>query len=235
MVLQQTYRHHAITAEILFAIATAFLFFGEAFYKPYLTPPSVLTRAAGVRSQIALGVLIEFRCVLAIPLIAIVLYAVLQKVSSVLAIGYVAFRLFEAALFANMEIDRLLVLALAEGLSAHPTADVATLEALSQTLTSGEAWAGVSGPIYNIVFVVGMLMLNSMFWKSRLVPRWISAWGINSAVALGGVAVTVLFTSVSDALAIALIAPLAIQEMVLELWFIFKGFNQGALEVLENN
>lgn len=230
---QQRFRKHAIAAGVLFIIATAFLFVGEAFYKPGLTPPDVLAKAAGVKSQIILGILIEFSCVLAIPLIAIVLYPVLRKVSAVLAIGYVGFRLFEASIFASMEVDKLLVLALSESLSAHPSADVATLEVLSQALTGGGPLAGTTGTIYNLVFVVGMLMLNWMLWQGSLVPRWISAWGLISALVLGGVAIIVLFAPIPDTVAIVLIAPLAVQEMVFALWLIVKGFDPDALELIE--
>ncbi|MCP5038212.1 MAG: DUF4386 domain-containing protein [Rhodobacteraceae bacterium] len=218
---------------MLFIIATAFLFVGEAFYKPGLTPPDVLAKAAGAKSQITIGLLIEFTCVLAIPLIAIVLYPILRQVSAVLAIGYVAFRLFEGALFASMEIDKMLVLSLSENLSAHPSADMATLEVLAQSLTGGGPLVGTTGSFYNLVFVIGMLMLNWMLWQSRLVPRWISAWGLISAVVLGSVAILVLFAPIPDTLAIVLIAPLAVQEMVFALWLIIKGFDPDALIKIE--
>jgi len=231
---QKMYRRHAITAGVFVIIATVFLFVGEAFYKPGLTPPNVLAKAAGARSQIAFGILIEFSCVLAIPLTAIALYPVLRQVSAVLAIGYVGFRLFEASIFASMEIDKLFVLSLSESLSAHPSADVATLEVLSQALTGGGPLAGTTGTIYNLVFVVGMLMLNWMLWQSRLVPRWISAWGLISAVVLGGIAIIVLFAPIPDTVAIVLIAPLAVQEMVFALWLIFKGFDPDALVQIDD-
>jgi len=235
MNIQQNFRKHAIVAGVLFIIATVFLFVGEAFYKPSLTPPDVLAKAAGAKSQIILGILIEFSCVLAIPLIAIVLYPLLRKVNAVLAIGYVAFRLFEASIFASTEINRMLVLALSESLSAHPTADVATLEVLSQALIGGEAWGGTSGTIYNLIFVVGMLMLNWMLWQARLVPRWISAWGLISALMLGSIAIIMPFFPISQTIAITLIAPLAVQEMVFALWLIIKGFNPDALEQIANS
>ena len=227
------YRAHAIAAGILFIIATAFLFVGEALYKPGLSPPNILQKAANARSQISAGILIEFLCVLAIPLIPVVLYPILRLVSPVLAIGYVAFRLFEAALFAGMEITKILVLALSKQVLANPSTPSDGLELLATALVGGDAWSGTSGPIYNLVFVSGMLMLNWMLWKSRLVPRWIAIWGMISALALGGIAVAVFFTTVSETIAIPLIAPLAIQEMVLALWFIFKGFDGEALARLE--
>lgn len=225
----QTYRGHAIAAGILFIIATVFLFVGEAFYGPALSGPDVLATAGAVRTQVALGVLIEFSSVLAIPLIAIVLYPVLSRVSTMLAIGYVAFRLFEAALFASQEIDKMLVLALSEAYIAAPPADPESLGLFVRTLTGGDAWSGVSGPFYNLVFVAGMLMLNWMLWRSKLVPRWISGWGMASGLVLGAVAIAVLFVDIPGTVAIVLIAPLAAQEMVLALWFIVRGFDAAAL------
>jgi len=228
----ENYRTHAIWAGVLLIIATAFLFVGEAFYKPALTAPDVLTTASAASTDIAMGVLIEFACVLAIPLVAVALYPVLRRVSASLAIGYLAFRLFEATIFFTLELDRLFVLAISNAYVASPTANTDQIELIINTMIGGEAWSGTSGPLYNIVFVVGMLMLNWMLWTSRLVERWISGWGMVSALVLGGLAIAVLFTEISSSIAIPLIAPLAIQEMVLALRLIFKGFDAAALDRL---
>ena len=225
----RSYRQNAVYAGVFFIIATAFLFVGEAIYGPPLKAPDVLETAAAAASRIRLGIMIEFSCVLAIPLVAVALYPVLRLVSPALAIGYVAFRLFEAAIFAGMEIDRMFVLALSEAHLANPGADAATLQVMVTALIGGEAFSGISGAIYNLGFMIGMLMLNWMFWTSRLVPRWIAGWGIVTAVVLGTLSVAALFVAVPNAVAIALIAPLAVQEMVLAGWFIVKGFDQTAL------
>ncbi len=224
-----SYRENAVYAGIFLIIATAFLFVGEAIYKPPLVAPDVLETAALSAARIRLGIMIEFCCVLAIPLVAIALYPVLRRVSPALAVGYVAFRLFEAAIFAGMEIDRMVVVALSEAYLASPGANAATLDVLIVALIGGEAFAGVSGAIYNLGFVTGMLMLNGMLWTARLVPRWLSAWGMASAVVLGVLAVAALFVSVPGVIAVVLIGPLAVQEMVLALWWIVKGFDRSAL------
>ena len=227
-----SYRQNAVYAGIFLIIATAFLFLGEAIYKPPLTAPDVLQTAALSAARIRLGIIIEFSCVLAIPLVAIALYPVLRRVSQALAVGYVAFRLFEAAIFAGMEIDKMIVVALSEAYLAAPGADAATLNVLIAALIGGEAFSGVSGAIYNLGFITGMLMLNWMLWTSRLVPRWLSVWGMISAVVLGALAVAALFLAVPGPVAVALIAPLAVQEMVLAAWWIMKGFDAAALAKL---
>ena len=78
--------------------------------------------------------------------------------------------------------------------------------------------------LYNVVFMIGALMLYMMLWRARLVPRWISGWGLVSVIALGTVAVTATFVDVPPAVGVSLIVPLAVQEMVMAVWFIFRGF-----------
>ncbi|MCB1350899.1 MAG: DUF4386 domain-containing protein [Paracoccaceae bacterium] len=227
-----TYRQNAIFAGIFFIIATALLFVAEPFYRPALTGPDVLTAAAAAKSRVAAGILIDFTCALAIPLIAISLYPVLRRVSASLAVGYVGFRVLEAAILAQLQADRMFVLTLSDLYAARPGADPETLALLVMALVGGEAWSGASGPIYNLAFVIGMLMLNWALWTSRLVPRWISGWGLVTAVVLGVLALLVPFVEIPVVLAVVLITPLAVQEMVLALWFIAKGFDMTAVAQL---
>lgn len=224
-----SYRRHAVAAGILFIIATGFLFIGEALYKPALTAPDALTTAAGAKTRVSLGIMLEFLCVVAIPLIPIVLYPLLRRVSAVLAIGYVAFRLFEAVLFVGMEIDKMLILAISERSVQASPETTAALGLFAEALVGGSALSGISGSFYNVIFMTGALMLYAALWQARLIPRWISGWGAVSVVVLAVTSVTSMFMTIPDILAIALVAPLALQEMVMALWFIFKGFDSAAL------
>lgn len=226
----ETYRRHAIAGGIFFIIATVFLFIGEAFYGPILSDPNVLDIAGPARTQVATGLLLEYVCILAIPLIAIALYPALKQVSPALAIGYIVFRALEAAILTQPDVDRMFVVELSEALLATPSADADTASLVVQALLSDTSWAGTNGPLYNLVFVVGMLMLNWVLWTSRLVPRLISGWGLVSACVHAVLSVTAAFGPVPDMLAITLIAPLAIQEMVLAVWLIAKGLDTSSLQ-----
>lgn len=77
--------------------------------------------------------------------------------------------------------------------------------------------------------MIGMVMLNWMLWTSRPVPRRLSGWGLVTAVVLVALSVAALLIAAPDALAIVLIAPLALQEMVLAVWMIVKGVDREAL------
>ena len=75
-----------------------------------------------------------------------------------------------------------------------------------------------------ITFVLGALMFYVLLYQSRLVPRWLSTWGLVGA-ALG--IVPPLGGMFGLSLGI-LVAPLALQEMVMAVWLIAKGFNPSA-------
>jgi hypothetical protein len=85
-------------------------------------------------------------------------------------------------------------------------------------------WVDHAGAIYLVAFVIGALMLNSALYRSRLIPRWLSIWGIIAAVA---VLVASLLATFDIALLLAgvLVIPIGLQEQVMALWLIFKGFN----------
>jgi Domain of unknown function (DUF4386) len=76
-----------------------------------------------------------------------------------------------------------------------------------------------------ITFVLGALMFYVLLYQSRLVPRWLSTWGLVGA-ALG--IVPPLGGMFGLSLGI-LVAPLALQEMVMAVWLIAKGFNTSAI------
>ena len=70
-------------------------------------------------------------------------------------------------------------------------------------------------------------MFYVLLYQSRLVPRWLSTWGLVGA-ALG--IVPPLGGMFGLSLGI-LVAPLALQEMVMAVWLIAKGFNPSAIAV----
>jgi hypothetical protein len=74
-----------------------------------------------------------------------------------------------------------------------------------------------------IPFVLGALMFYVLLYKSRLVPRWLSVWGL-----VGAVLYIVLPLGSMFELSLGfLMAPLALQEMVMAVWLITRGFDQS--------
>jgi len=80
------------------------------------------------------------------------------------------------------------------------------------------------------VFAIGAAMLYYLLFQSRLVPRWLSLWGLVAAPLFLIASLSLLWTGDPNAtLANILFVPLALQEMVLAVWLIAKGFSAAAL------
>ena len=63
---------------------------------------------------------------------------------------------------------------------------------------------------------------------SRLVPRWLSGWGIGAIILLILACLLALFTQNELTTYTILALPLGAQEMVLAVWLIAKGFSTPA-------
>jgi hypothetical protein len=225
-----TYRKNAIIVGVLFIIATAFLFIGEAVYGPILDSPDYLTLAYPYRVTAVAGMLLEFACVVAIPLIPVFMYPVLKGHSEPLALGYVGFRLFEAVLFVITEINELSLINVSEGDLNGGEADAAYFQNLGSSIQAENLWIFL---FYVLIFTLGGLIFYSALYKSRVVPRFISIWGLIAAALLLVGTVLIMLEVDTGALGnyweLITAAPIAVNEMVLALWLIIKGFNSSAI------
>ena len=87
------------------------------------------------------------------------------------------------------------------------------------------------GEVAVLAFGVGALMYYWVLYRSRLVPRWLSAWGLVAIASLMLSGVLVMF-GVIEPLSppqVVLALPIFLQEMVLAVWLIAKGFDSSAI------
>jgi hypothetical protein len=78
-----------------------------------------------------------------------------------------------------------------------------------------------------LAFCTGATLYYLVFYRSQLIPRWLSAWGLAGTV-LGLVSgLLVLFQSIAvlSSTQVVLNLPIAAQEMILAVWLIVKGFS----------
>lgn len=223
----KTYKQNAIIIGVLFIIATAFLFLGEAFYGPVLDTPDYLETAFPNRTTAAIGMLIEFSCILAIPLIPVYAFPVLRKHSETLAIGYVVFRLFEAVLFVLVDITKLALIKVSELYLSADANTASLIENIGATIQGWNEWAWV---FYVFIFGFGALIFYTALYRSKLLPRWISIWGLVAIGLMMTSAVLAMFAvDLPDAVFGLLVVPIALQEMVMAVWLIMKGFDTSSI------
>jgi hypothetical protein len=89
-------------------------------------------------------------------------------------------------------------------------------------------------PMTNFVFSLGALIFYYLLYRSNLIPRWISVWGfiaIALHLATGFLIVFGLQTAFGTS-NLMMNFPIFLQEMVMAVWLIAKGFNQAAITSL---
>jgi len=221
------YKKTAVTVGVLFIIATAAIF-AESIYEPILYSPDYLDLIYPNRQTFIIGVLLESIMIPAMFFIPIFLYPVLKKLNKVLALGYVVFRSLESALIGIAEINKLSLINLSRDYLTKGGVDASNFQNIGNSIQSKLFWVNTDGTIYVVIFSIGALILNFALYKSRLIPRWLSVWGMIAAVAILTGSMLFTFTDTSEVIAMLLIMPIAVQEMVFATWLIVKGFNPSA-------
>jgi hypothetical protein len=211
-------RQAARVAGLLFITATVPFSLSVALLAPVLESADYLTQLANNPSRVSVGVLLEIVNHVSVVAISIVLYPVLRRSSQRVAVGYVAARSIEAALFALATTNLLMLVQLSHEALGTPT------EALSSVLLAGHDWNRATLPF--VAFALGALLLNYALYSTRLVPRWISVFGLLAAASILVARLLLIGGVELDAdLVIAMDAPIFAQEMVFAAWLIARGFS----------
>ncbi len=223
------YRKLAISAGILFIIYTSldvlsFLFLGPVNSTNYLVS---ISENAGIVGTGAFLLIIGGLCASGI---AISLYPVLKKFNPTLALGAVGFRITEGVLrivsisfiLGLITLSQLYVKA-----GAPESSYFQTLGALLKELRN---WVG-GGVGSLLAFSVGCSLYYIIFYSTKLVPRWISVWGLIFGI-LGIVSCALVSTGLIAPFGteqVVMVAPMLPQELVLAVWLIVKGFNPSVI------
>ncbi len=218
-----SYRTNAVVAGALYIVGTAAGILSLALSQPLRDARDPLAGAAANAGQVTVAALCVLLMTLALAMVPVVLYPVLKRHNQVLALGYVVFRgALETVAGFITPIAWLLLVAMGESYAQAGTAAASGFEAAGALLMK----AGEGNPFLGIVFCLGALMFYAVLYRSRLVPRWITVWGLAAVVpylAAEFLAVFALLDPVSST-ATLLFIPMAVQEMVLAAWLIVRGF-----------
>ncbi len=217
-----------MVAGVMFIIATVGALASSALLAPILGAPDYLTKIAANEGQVLWGAFLQFIAGAACPAIAIALYPVLRKHDEGLALGAVGFRLIEGALYVVLVVVLLLLVTLSHAAEMTGATASPTFAAPGALLMAARDWLG---PVAGVLtFGLGAFMYYWVMYRSRLVPRWLSAWGMLAIalVMVSGTLVLFRLASPMSSTQVVLALPIAVQEMVLAAWLIAKGFDPSA-------
>jgi hypothetical protein len=166
----------------------------------------------------------------ALAMVPVLLFPIFKKYNEALALGYVVFRgALETVTYILMAASRLLLIVVSQEYVAAGAPNASDFQTLGAFLLEGH---DAINHILIIVFSLDALMLYYMFYQSKLIPRWISVWGFIAILMHFSTAFLILFRLVrpDDLTTLMTINfPILIQEMVMAVWLIVKGFNPSAL------
>ena len=219
-------RKIAVTTGVIFIIATLAGPILATPLTPVLTGTDYLTRVSSNPNQAAGGVLLWIISAFTSVGIAISLYPVLKEWNAGLALGSVVFRTIEAAFYMIVTVCLMSLLTLGQQFTTAAAADRTSLQAMGDLLVSTRDHAGL---LAVFAFCLGAFMYYYLFFQSRLIPRWLSGFGIVAIILMTAACVLALFSGNRITSYIPLAAPIAVQEMVLGVWLIVKGFNPSAI------
>jgi uncharacterized protein DUF4386 len=221
-------RNTARTTGVLFIVATA----ASIASSPFLTSigsSSYLVDVSANGNQILVGALLAFVAAISSASIAISLYPTLKKYNGVLALGAVGLRLIEGVLYVVGIVSIVALLALSQDFVKAGAPSSPYFQTQGVVLLAEYHWVNYVGAV--LAFCLGALMYYIIFYQTKLVPRWLSGWGLAGVALLAVAALLVMFGVIAplSASQLVLVLPIAVQEMALAVWLIIRGFNPSAI------
>lgn len=226
MTINENVNTHKTTARIvgiLFIIGTVSGILSVVFGATIITDPDYLVEISANENQVILGAFFVLVMGLALSMIPVVMYPIFKKYQKTLALGHVVFRgALETVCYIAIVLSWLLLITVSHEFVKAGAPDGSYLQTLGALLLAVGEWID---PVSQIIFALGALMFYYLFYRSKLIPRWLSGWGLIGAIVTLTSALINLFGSAMDWMEFLL----AVNEMVLALWLIVKGFDSAAI------
>ena len=232
-----TYRMNAVMAGALYFLGTVFGVLGLVIGGEVLSSVSTGKPLAGVdmlglvaanSSRITGGAFFTLMMAISLVAMTVFLYLIFRKDSEELAMGMVLFRgALEGTWYFLTTLGFLTLVALGNEYIATG-ADSAALQSMGNVLYQ---FQDLKAPVGSIFFLIGATCLYLSFYRTRLIPRWLSVWGFIGVVPYMAYALLHFF-HMDTGYGFYLQMVLAPQEIVMAVWLIVKGFNPSAIAAL---
>lgn len=220
-------RKTAIIVGVLYIIGTIAGILSNIVSGGFLDTPDYLNTIASNASRAQLTAFLILVMGFSLAMMPAVMFPILRRKNEALAVGYVIFRgaLETFAYIAGALCWLSLVVVARQYVDSGA---VAATQFASHGILLVKT-IGIFDGLLSIVFSLGLLMFYSVLYQARLVPRWISGWGLIGVIlyfASGLLMMPGLITSTTNNV---LQLPIFLQEMFLAVWLIVKGFNPSAI------
>jgi hypothetical protein len=190
-----------------------------------LTSPDYLQRISADPSKITTGAFLIFLMAICCAGVGMALYPLMKKYSGFLAMAIVGFRVIEAMIQVIIAACQVSLLPLSQAATRVSTPNLAYYQTVGNAIKTGSDWLNNGAML--LCWCIAALMYYSIFYQNKLVPRWLTSWGLAGIlmVMLPGVLVTLNLMPANGDLQTVVSLPIAVQEMVFAVWLIGKGLS----------
>ncbi len=177
------------------------------------------------KNQVLTGAIFQFLLVPIYIGFSLVLYPVLKKYNKTLSIGFVGSRIM-AGVFQLLGIISLpIFILLSQKFLAQTNEDPIFYDTIAEMLKLFRDLTNHLGVI--LTTGLGNLLLYYILFKGKLIPVWLSMWGLigNTLIMIASFLLLFKLIEVISTEYGIMTLPLVFQEIVLAIWLIVKGMN----------
>jgi len=209
---------------VLFIIATVSPLMSAVFFGP-IYDPDYLTAVSANESQVLMVVLLLLIMTASIVSIPVMVFPILRKHNESLALGYFGARIFEGFFSAANLIILLSLLSLSREFVNAGAPVASYFQTSGALIVAVFDWGSI---LLDFPFCLSVLVFNYLLYRSKLIPRWLSVWGLIGGALWLATAPFRMFGLFPPSLEILAII-IAAQEMVFAVWLIVNGFNSSTI------
>ena len=220
------FRRTALVAGLLYLLTFAASIPAALLLAPVLADPGYIL-GGGSEGRVLLACLLDLVNAFACVGTAVALFPVMKRQNEGLALGFVASRMVEATVILIGIMCLLAVVTLRQAQAG--STDEAALVVIGRALVAVRNWTFLLGP--TLMPAINALLLASLLFRSRLVPRFIPLLGLIGGPLLLVSTLLTYFGATAQVSPVSVIAtvPIFLWELLLGLWLTFTGFRPAPI------
>jgi hypothetical protein len=218
-------RSHARAAGIFYLLTFVSSIPALALLSPILHDANYVT-SAGHDTRVLWGCMLDSVNALTAIGSAVALYPVVKRRNQSMALGFVTSRMMEGAIVMIGVVSLLAVVTMRQDF-ASTGGDATSITSAATALVDVRNWTFLVGP--GLMPAFNAVLLGSLLYRSRLVPRIIPTMGLIGAPLLFAAFVAAFFGGIDQVSATSffLTLPIGAWELSVGCWMTFKGFNSS--------
>lgn len=219
----EQYKRTSVLAGSLFLIAMVSSLVGGGMIESVINVPDYLSEVSSLSGILSIGIALEIINAISVIGIAAALFPVLKQHSEGMAAGYLSLRIIESLSCLAAAVVPISLISLSGEYLKAGSSDSSFILTLGAFLISVRSnFASILIPLF---FGSGALLFYYLLYRSELIPRYISAWGLIGAALI----LSLIFFESGMIINIIFVLPIILNEIFLGVWLIVKGINRSAL------